>query len=207
MLVHRLRSRLAQNLFKYILSLLIEGSLLTNTSYTSILYTQTQIEITTAATLFHSPRLLCAVCLMHIVKQTSSVIFKIQYSITFKVDFNRLKMARTKPATVITLSETIIQDIIKLKSKSKRITMKKIAKKFNVDRRQVKLVIDRENQQWKKTSCCRRCCPFQKHKIVITKIMSPEKILRKMIAILSIIRKAKKSKRKMSKRFLILIAR
>lgn len=56
-------------------------------------------------------------------------------------------MGKVNRVKAITLSNTIVEEIIKTKSKNKRITMKKMAEKFNVDRRQVKLVIDRENKR------------------------------------------------------------
>lgn len=56
-------------------------------------------------------------------------------------------MGKVNRDKAITLSNTIVEEIIKTKSKNKRITMKKMAENFNVDRRQVKLVIDRENKR------------------------------------------------------------
>lgn len=56
-------------------------------------------------------------------------------------------MVKVNREKVITLSNTIVEEIIKTKLKNKRTTMKKMAEEFNVDRRQVKLVIERENKR------------------------------------------------------------
>lgn len=56
-------------------------------------------------------------------------------------------MGKVNRVKAITLSNTIVEEIIKTILKNKRITMKRMAEKFNVDRRQVKLVIDRENKK------------------------------------------------------------